>query len=74
VAAEPVSVGTTVTVVYVVEETLVVVAESGAPRRLFVSITPSHTSLGDLLTSWVPGNGHYDCGATAERAGISRVD
>jgi hypothetical protein len=43
VAAAPVSVGTTVTVVYVVEVTLVVVAESGAPRSLFVSIIPLHT-------------------------------
>jgi hypothetical protein len=44
-AAEPVSVGTTVTVVYVV--VVVVVAESGAPRSLCVS-TSSQTSLGDF--------------------------
>jgi hypothetical protein len=63
-------------VVYVVEVTLVVVAESGIPRSLCVSTKASQTSLGDLLTSWVSGNGHYHCGAAAERAGagVSRID
>jgi hypothetical protein len=76
VVVEPVSVGITVTVVYVVEVTLVVVAGLGAPRSLCVSTTSPQTSLGDLLTSWVSGNGHYDSGATAERtgAGVSRID
>jgi hypothetical protein len=74
VVAAPVSVGTTVTVVYVV--VVLVVAESGAPRSLCVSTTSSQTSLRDLRTSWVSGNRHYHRGATTERAGagVSRID
>ena len=74
VVVEPASVGTTVTVMYVV--VVVVAAESGTPRSLCVSTTPSQTSIGDLLTSWASGNGHCHCGEAAESpgAGVSRIN